>query len=127
MTGKMKSFVLVVEDDRFLVKAYEAKLAAAGYQATVAHDGEEALAVLKKQTPGIVLLDLVMPKMNGFEVLEQMKANPAWAKIPVVILSNLGQESDQKKGMELGAVDYLVKTDFSLQQIIDIIKKHLKK
>lgn len=119
--------ILVVEDDRFLVKAIEAKLAASGFEVGVARDGEEATDFLKKKTPDLMLLDLIMPKKNGFEVLEDMNANPAWKKIPVIILSNLGQESDQKKGVELGAIDYVVKTKFSLQQIVDLIGKHLHK
>ncbi len=127
MAVKKAPLILVVEDDRFLVKAIEAKLTSSGYEVGVARDGEEAVAYLKKTTPDLMLLDLIMPKKNGFEVLEEMHDNQAWKKIPVIVLSNLGQESDQKKGMELGAVDYVVKTKFSLQQIVDLLQTHLNK
>lgn len=126
MAVKKAPLIMVVEDDRFLVKAIEAKLLSSGFKVIVARDGEEAIEALKKATPALMLLDLIMPKKNGFEVLEDMHASPTWKKIPVIILSNLGQESDQKKGMELGAVDYVVKTKFSLQQIVELLKTHLK-
>ncbi len=127
MAAKKNPLILVVEDDRFLVKAIEAKLSTSGFDVGVARDGEEAISFLKKKTPNLILLDLIMPKKNGFEVLEEMNGNAVWKKIPVIILSNLGQESDQQKGMELGAIDYIVKTKFSLQQIVDLLHKHLGK
>jgi DNA-binding response OmpR family regulator len=127
MAAKKNPLILVVEDDRFLVKAIEAKLSTSGFDVGVARDGEDAVSFLKKKTPNLILLDLIMPKKNGFEVLEEMNGNAVWKKIPVIILSNLGQESDQQKGMELGAIDYIVKTKFSLQQIVDLLHKHLGK
>lgn len=127
MAAKKTPLILVVEDDRFLVKAIEAKLSSSGFEVGIARDGEEAIAFLKKRTPNLMLLDLIMPKKNGFEVLEDMNNSATWKKIPVIILSNLGQESDQQKGMELGAIDYIVKTKFSLQQIVDLLHKHLGK
>jgi DNA-binding response OmpR family regulator len=122
---KSSPLILIVEDDQFLVKALDAKLSNSGFKTAIAHDGEEATNFLKKTKPDLMLLDLIMPKKNGFEVLEEMKANGDVKKIPVIILSNLGQESDQKKGLELGAKDYVVKTKFSLQQVVDMINSHL--
>ncbi|OIP80814.1 hypothetical protein AUK45_03010, partial [Candidatus Peregrinibacteria bacterium CG2_30_44_17] len=82
---------------------------------------------LKKDLPDIVLLDLVMPRMDGFDVLEEMQKKSEWKKIPIVVLSNLGQESDRDRSLKLGAVEYIVKSDSSLQEIVGLINKHLKK
>lgn len=116
--------MLVIEDDRFLVKAYEAKLKGEGFSVSVAHDGEEGIAKIEAEKPDIILLDLIMPRMDGFDVLEEMQKHKEWKKIPVLILTNLGQEDDRKRGLKLGAKDYIVKADYSLAQIVDLIKKH---
>lgn len=115
----------MAEDDRFLAKAYEAKLEKSGYEVIIARDGVEALAELDKKKPGLILLDLVMPNKNGFEVLEAIKGDASLKSIPVIILSNLGQDADVKRGMDLGATEYLVKSEYSLQQIVDLIQKKL--
>ncbi len=112
--------VLVVEDDPFLSKVYESSFAGAGYTMAYAHDGEEALQQMKSFLPDLVLLDLVMPKKDGFEVLEAVKADPSLAGIKIVILSNLGQPEDKAKCLALGAVDYLIKTDIA---ILDLVAK----
>jgi len=127
MTVKAGKTVLVVEDDNFLIKAYEAHLAKAGFHVRTALDGVEAVESLKKVMPDIILLDLVMPRMDGFDVLEDMQKKSEWKKIPIVVVSNLGQESDRDRSLKLGAVEYIVKSDFSLQQTVDLISKHLKK
>ena len=127
MTAKAGKTALVVEDDNFLIKAYEAHLAKAGFHVRTALDGVEAVESLKKVMPDIILLDLVMPRMDGFDVLEEMQKKSEWKKIPIVVLSNLGQESDRDRSLKLGAVEYIVKSDFSLQQTVDLISKHLKK
>jgi len=82
---------------------------------------------LKGERPDLILLDLILPKKNGFEVLQEIKANPALADIPVVILSNLGQESDIKRGMELGAADFLVKMEYSIDAVANKIREYLVK
>jgi DNA-binding response OmpR family regulator len=110
--------VLLAEDDRFLRKAAETALKRQGFTVLPAVDGEEALRMARADTPDIVLLDLIMPKLQGFEVLRALKADPATAKIPVIILSNLGQESDVKQAMEAGAVGYFVKANLSLQDLV---------
>ena len=127
MTVKAGKTVLVVGDDNFLIKAYEAHLAKAGFHVRTALDGVEAVESLKKVMPDIILLDLVMPRMDGFDVLEEMQKKSEWKKIPIVVVSNLGQESDRDRSLKLGAVEYIVKSDFSLQQTVDLISKHLKK
>ena len=110
--------VLLAEDDRFLRKAAETALKRQGFTVIPAVDGEEALWMARADMPDIVLLDLIMPKLQGFEVLRALKADPATAKIPVIILSNLGQESDVKQAMDAGAVGYFVKANLSLQDLV---------
>lgn len=118
-------YILIVEDDRFLARAYQSKLANAGFRLGTAYDGEEAIAMLGQEKPDLMILDIIMPKKNGFEVLQEIQNHPEWKTIPVILLTNLGQEEDRKKGQELGAVDYIIKADFSLQEIVTLIKKHL--
>jgi CheY-like chemotaxis protein len=116
--------VLVAEDDKFLMKVYEAKLAKEGYTLIGARDGAEAIELIKAEKPSVILLDLVMPKKNGFEVLAEVKADDSVKDIPVIILSNLGQEADVKKGISGGAVDYIIKADMSIDEVVDKIRKH---
>ncbi len=103
--------VLVVEDTELLRRMYSDRLELDGFNVVAAADGLEALSVLRTSTPDLILLDLVMPRMSGLEVLEVIKKDPRLSKTPVVILSNLGQDSDIERGIRLGAVDYLIKND----------------
>ncbi len=119
--------ILVAEDDKFLSRAYEFKLAKTGCQIILAADGEETMAKVKAEMPDLVLLDLIMPKKNGFDVLEEMKASPKLKNIPVIIMSNLGQEADIKKGLAAGAIDYVVKANTSLEDVVNRIEKALKR
>lgn len=123
--GEIK--VLLVEDDKFLRDICGTKLIKEGFQVVEAVDGQEVLKMIEKERPSIVLLDIVLPSMNGFEVLSQIRANANQdiAKTPVLMLSNLGQEDDVKKAMELGASDYMIKSNFTAQEIADKIKKTL--
>lgn len=116
--------VLVAEDDRFLMKLYEAKLAEANYDFITALNGVEAIDKIKAEKPDMVLLDVMMPQKNGFDVLAEMKADPELKDIPVVILSNLGQDGDVKKGLEMGAVDYIVKSNISIEDVISKVEKY---
>lgn len=118
--------ILVAEDDKFLASAYQVKLSKAGFDVTVVSDGNEVLAYLKKHTPDIILLDLVMPVKDGYTRLEEIKQAPSFSAIPVIIASNLGQTEDIAKGMKLGAVDYIVKSDTSLDELIKKIESHIK-
>lgn len=117
--------ILVVEDDHFLANAYRVKLSKAGFEVRMASDGIECLDVLKEYTPDVILLDLVMPKMDGFAVLENIKVNSVLSKIPVMVTSNLGQKEDLAKAVALGARDYVVKSDIELDLIVDKLKKLL--
>jgi len=110
--------VLVVEDDHFLAKIYKIKLAKENIDAIISLDGEEALEIIKKEKPALILLDMVLPGMNGFEILEKVRQEPALKKIPVIILSNLGQDADIARGKELGVIDYFVKSDISIHDVV---------
>jgi len=118
--------ILVVEDDKFLRELISQKLSKEGYTVIEAVDGEKGIESIKENTPGLVLLDLILPGIDGFEVLAKMKADPALAKIPVIILSNLGQKDDIEKGMEMGANDYLIKAHFTPGEIIEKIQSITK-
>jgi DNA-binding response OmpR family regulator len=110
--------VLLVEDDRFLRRAAEATLRQRGFTVVTASDGEEALRQVAAVAPALVLLDLIMPKLQGFEVLKRLKADPSTRSIPVIVLSNLGQDSDVREAMALGAMEYLVKSNLSLHELV---------
>lgn len=125
--AEKKVKILVAEDDRFLSKVYFTKLTSEGYEVVVASDGEEAIRKAQEENPDIMLLDLVMPKTNGFDVLKSLKADGKKIDFPIIILSNLGQDEDLKKGMDLGADDYLVKTNLSISEVVTKIKGYLKK
>lgn len=118
--------VLIVEDDKFLSELISTKLDKEGFSIALAGDGETGLKKAEEFKPEIVLLDIMLPGMDGFEVLEKLKASPELKKIPVIILSNFGQESKVERGLQLGAVDYLVKANFTTGEIVSKIKEILK-
>ncbi len=119
--------ILIAEDDKFLANAYRVKLTKTGFEVKIAMDGEEALTILKGFTPDLILLDLVMPKKDGFTTLRELKAAPHLKGIPVLVASNLGQKEDLDKAMSLGAKDYVVKSDLSLEALIKKIQSLLGK
>ena len=116
-TNKKK--IMVVEDDEHISKVYEIKFAKEGIDVSLARDGEEAIVKITAEKPDVILLDLMIPKKDGFGVLEEIKKNPELANIPVIILSNLGQKTDQDRALALGANEYLVKVDYSIQDVIN--------
>ncbi len=118
-----KKRILVAEDERPIAKAMELKLNHSGFDTRVAFDGEEALKILETETFDLILLDLVMPKMNGFQTLEEIKRRGI--ETPVVISSNLSQEEDLQKARDLGAVDFLIKSDTQISEIIERIKEYV--
>lgn len=118
--------VLIVEDEEFLVRALKDNLASEGYSVSVATDGEAALDELKKKKPSLILLDLLLPKKNGFDVLKDIRQDPEWQHIPVVILSNLGEDSEIKRALELGANDYFVKSQHPIQEVIEKVREYLQ-
>jgi len=117
--------VMIVEDDEHISKVYEIKLAKEGVETSLARDGEEAVVKITAEKPAIILLDLMLPKKDGFWVLEQIKKNPELASIPVIVLSNLGQQSDQDRALALGANEYLVKVNYPIQEVVNKVKGYL--
>ena len=118
----MTNKILIVEDDKFLIDLISEKLNGEGFEIFKALDGEEGLKKVNEVNPDLVLLDLILPGIDGFEVLSQLKQNPALSSIPVIILSNLGQKEDIDKGLSLGAVDYLIKAHFTPNEIVEKVK-----
>lgn len=119
--------ILVVEDDPFLSSLACERLRKEGYTVTAVFDGQQGLQALEKEIPDLIILDIVMPVMDGFEVLKKMKADERYKAIPVVIFSNLGQEHEVEEGKKLGADDFLVKAKFTLREVIEKIEALLKK
>lgn len=129
MEKKVK--ILVIEDDITLNKIYQTKLGVMGYEVASAYNGEEAVAKAKSEMPDLILLDLMLPKKSGFDVLTEIKADENIKNIPVIILSNLGQEEDVKRGLEMGAIDFLTKSNIKLADVVkkiqDVLLKYNKK
>lgn len=117
--------ILLVEDDQVLVRMYQAKFKLEEFETEVAYDGQEGLEKVKDFQPDLVLLDLAMPRMNGFEFLEELKKMEKMKNIPVVVFSNLGQESDIQKAKDLGAKDYLIKINLTPRQVVEKIRQYL--
>jgi len=118
--------ILVVEDDKFLRELISRKLLGEGYNIVEAVDGEEGIRKIKEEKPDLILLDLILPGADGFEVLTKTKADESVSSVPVIILSNLGQKEDVERGLKLGAVDYLIKAHFTPGEIVEKIKIILK-
>lgn len=118
--------ILLVEDDRFLRRAAEASLRQRGFTVLTAVDGEEALRVARAELPDLILLDLLVPKIPGVEVLRTLKAEEGTRAIPVLVLSNSSREQDIQEVKDLGAAGYWVKADMSLQQLCDRVTQVLE-
>jgi len=115
--------ILIAEDDTFLANAYRVKLAKESYEVKIVGNGDEVIKALDEFKPDLLLLDLLMPVRDGFAVLTEIKANPAWKNLPVIVASNLSQPDDIVKATKLGADDYIIKTDLSLKDILQKVKK----
>lgn len=123
---KNNNCILIAEDDKFLVKVYQTKLAKEGFQVEVANDGEAAMKLAREKKPDLIFCDLMMPIKDGFEVLREIKSDSKLKNIKVIVLSNLSQEEDKKKVLDLGAEEYVVKADVSFAEVIALAKKYLK-
>jgi len=119
--------ILLVDDDVTLREMYEERLKVEGFIITQAANGEDAIKLAKENKPQIILLDIMMPKVNGFDVLKDLKADPATKDIPVIVLSALIQDVDRVEGKKLGAVDYIVKSETMPGEVIEKIKKAIGK
>ncbi len=121
----MKKNILIIEDEEFFRELLRKKLVSKEYSVLEALDGEEGLKKMQEKKPDLVLLDLLLPSMTGFDVLTKAKKDPATASIPVIILSNLGQQEDIEKGLKLGAADYLIKAQSTIDEVITKIENIL--
>ena len=121
-----KKKILLVEDDTFLLEMYRLKFDAEGFYVITAVDGMEALEKTKKEKPDLVLLDIILPKMDGWDFLKNLRADLSMPSPPVILLTNLGQNDDVKKGMSLGVVDYLIKAHFTPTEIVKKVKEFFK-
>ena len=118
--------LLLVEDDPLMVRMYQRKLINDGYEVEVAVNGEDGLVKIRSFFPDLVLLDVMMPKVNGLQVLERVKSDPSISKIPIIILTNLGgSQEDIERGLELGAVAYLVKSAYRPDEVVAKVKEVL--
>jgi len=118
--------ILLVEDDPFLIDIYSTKLKATGFSVEIAEDGEQCLKKLKEQVPDILLLDIVLPGLNGWEILRRIKQDDKLKSLKVVVLSNLGEKEEVEKGLKLGVARYLVKAHYTPTEVVQEIKKILK-
>ena len=118
--------ILIIEDDKFLRELIVRKLNEEDFEVSEAVDGEEGIKKIIEEKPDLILLDLILPGIDGFEVLARMKKESVLSSIPVIILSNLGQKDDVEKGLKMGAIGYLIKAHFTPGEIIEKIKVALK-
>lgn len=116
--------IVLIEDDTFFQQFYALKLKEKGYEVEVAGDGEEGLTKVKSFIPQIVLLDLIMPKKDGFTVLQEMRNDPTLKTIPVIVFSTLGQQQDIEKAKQLGATDYMDKSFFDFEKLLQKIAQN---
>ena len=117
--------MLLIEDDPFLTRAYEVKFESEGINLAVTTNGEEGLARMRAQKPQLILLDLMMPKKSGFEVLKEMQQDPNLKDIPVIVLTVFGREEDVRSTLALGAKEYFIKTETKLDDVVKSAKKYL--
>ncbi len=119
----MPKKILIIEDETALLYALQSQLATEGYEVLTADDGEKALKILEKNKPEAIVLDIVLPKLNGWELLKKIKSDEEKKDIPVIIISNLSDDASRQRGIELGAKDYLPKINYSLAELVNKIKE----
>ncbi len=122
-----KKKILLIEDDPFLSSLLKNRFAKEGLDVMYASDGQEAIRILNDSQPDIILLDLILPKKSGFEVMETIRQDPQLRNAPIIIISNLGQPEDMQKGQELGAVEYFVKAKTSIDDLVKNVLNFLEK
>ncbi|MFH1522741.1 MAG: response regulator [Patescibacteria group bacterium] len=119
--------ILIIEDDPFLLSMYTTKFELENFNVISADDGKRGLKLALEEKPDIILLDILLPKMNGFEMLKILKSDKSAESIPVILLTNLSQKDEVEQGLNLGAVDYLIKAHFMPSEVVEKIKKYIKK
>lgn len=121
----MAKKILIIEDEELLYNLLRKKLITEGYDVSVSEDGQKGLDSMRESIPDLVLLDIIMPNKNGFEVMEEMKKDKDLKNIPVIIISNSGQPVEIDRAKNLGAKDWLVKTEFEPLEVIEKVKKQI--
>lgn len=121
----MAKKILIIEDEEIILNLLQKKLAQEGYEVSTAPNGYEGLEKIKKEKPDLILLDIIMPKMGGFEVLEEMRKDNDLKNIPVIVVSNSGQPVELDRAQELGAKDWLIKTEFDPQEVVEKVRRIL--
>jgi DNA-binding response OmpR family regulator len=122
---KRKKKILIIEDDIAISAMYQVKFEKSGYRAYIANDGSIGLTLAKEEFPDLILLDVIMPQLDGFSVLEELKKDEETKNIPVIMLTNLGTEEDKERGRKLGAIDYWIKVDIDPAKVSEQIEKYL--
>lgn len=123
----MAKKILLIEDEEIIINLLQKKLTREGYEVLAAKDGEEGLRAMRETEPDVILLDIIMPKMGGLEVLEEMNKDPNLKKIPVIVISNSGQPVELDRAQRLGAKDWLVKTQFDPKEVLEKVIKQIGK
>ncbi len=123
----MANNILIIEDDDFFRALVKKKLLSEGFNVFEAVDGEKGIEAIKSKKPDLVILDLLLPNIDGFEVLSQIKSDSNISSTPIIILSNLGQQEDIERALKLGANDFLIKSQFDIDQVVEKIKNILEK
>jgi len=123
----MAKKILLVEDEKLIIELLERKLTREGYEISIARDGMEGLEKMREEKPDLVLLDIIMPRMGGFEVMEEMQKDPELKEIPIIVISNSGQPVELDRAQRLGAKDWLIKTEFDPQEVVDKVVKQIGK
>ena len=123
----MPKKILLIEDEEIMIDLLQRKLVREGYEVSVARDGEEGLKAVKEIKPDLILLDIIMPKMGGFEVMEEINKDSELKQIPVIVISNSGQPVELDRAQKLGAKDWLIKTEFDPQEVIEKVIKQIGK
>jgi len=123
----IKKRILLVEDEAFLSSLLELKLEQEGFEVEKAMDGEEAFNMLDTAKPYLILLDLILPKRNGFEFLEMLRNDPRFNKVPVIITSNLGQDTDVERGKTFGVIEYIIKNKLTIEELVNKVSAEVKK
>ncbi|MCK5084709.1 MAG: response regulator [Candidatus Pacebacteria bacterium] len=126
MDQNKKTKVIIIEDDSYISDMYRIKFESEDFETIVANNGVEGIKLLERVVPDIILLDVVMPKIDGFSVLKAIKKNPKLDKIPVILLTNLSQKENVERGFELGASSYIIKAHFTPSEVVEKIKEVLK-
>lgn len=121
----MSKKILIAEDDVFIMEMYSMKLVSEGYEVISASDGKEAINKIKREKPDLIMLDILMPKMDGKEMLKKIKSEKDLSSIPVVVLTNVGEQDSVKDILDLGAKDYLIKSNFTPDEVVEKVKEYV--